>query len=167
MVGTQTRQDIQWDRDLLMLYERHYEALCAAARPIVGGTQAEELVQESFLRFHERQCHPQPGRELAYLRSMVLNSARSTLRRQGRLRSLPTPAICPEPIEEIWERKSAASEVRDAASTLKGRQAEVIALRYFEGLSESETAHRLGISTGSVKTHASRARTALRRELAS
>lgn len=43
-----------------------------------------------------------------------------------------------------------------ALRTLPCRQRECLALRYYLDLSEREIADALGISTGSVKTHASR-----------
>jgi RNA polymerase sigma factor (sigma-70 family) len=39
---------------------------------------------------------------------------------------------------------------------LPRRQREVLVLRYYDGASEAEIADVLGISTGAVKTHASR-----------
>ena len=50
----------------------------------------------------------------------------------------------------------------EALGTLSPRQRAVLVLRYFEDLTEAETAALLGISTGSVKTHHSRALSALR-----
>lgn len=48
---------------------------------------------------------------------------------------------------------------------LPRRQSEVVTLRYYLDLSEAEIAETLGISRGSVKTHASRALAALERTL--
>jgi RNA polymerase sigma factor (sigma-70 family) len=55
--------------------------------------------------------------------------------------------------------------VRQALCKLSKRQREVVTLRYFMDLSEQEIAHVLGCSTGSVKQHASRGLSALRRAL--
>ncbi|GAA1913509.1 sigma-70 family RNA polymerase sigma factor [Nocardioides hwasunensis] len=48
-----------------------------------------------------------------------------------------------------------------ALSELSPRQRAVVVLRYFEDLTEAETAEALGCSLGSVKTHHSRALAAL------
>ncbi|HEY8545228.1 MAG TPA: sigma-70 family RNA polymerase sigma factor, partial [Acidimicrobiales bacterium] len=54
-----------------------------------------------------------------------------------------------------------SAEVLAALRALPDRQREVLALRYYLELSEAEIAEALGISTGSVKTHAHRGLAAL------
>jgi len=49
--------------------------------------------------------------------------------------------------------------------SLPARQREVVVLRFFADLSVSETAAAIGASEGTVKTHTSRALTALREAL--
>jgi RNA polymerase sigma-70 factor (ECF subfamily) len=45
-----------------------------------------------------------------------------------------------------------ARRVRDALTKLKPRQREVLEIAYFEGLSQTEIATRLGVPLGTVKT---------------
>ena len=59
----------------------------------------------------------------------------------------------------------AVPEVLDAMRTLPRRQRECLVLRYYLDLSETEIASTLGISNGSVKSHASRGLAALARRL--
>ena len=56
-------------------------------------------------------------------------------------------------------------ELTDAVRALPRRQREVVVLRYFLDLSEHQIAEWLGISNGSVKRHASRATTALNKQM--
>jgi RNA polymerase sigma factor (sigma-70 family) len=52
-----------------------------------------------------------------------------------------------------------------ALATLTPRQRAVLILRYFDDLSEQQTAQALGVSTGTVKTTASRAVARLRKTI--
>ena len=53
-----------------------------------------------------------------------------------------------------------------ALAALPRQQRAVIVLRYYEDLSEAEIAATLGVSAGTVKSHAARAMRTLREQLA-
>src|SRR5262249_49313353 len=79
----------------------------------------------------------------------------SVLRRRavaGRHPVLPDPA--PPSAEETALGAVQLSAVRAALRALPARQREVLVLRYYAGLTETQIAAALGISRGSVKSHA-------------
>jgi len=102
-------------------------------------------------------CMRDPGRAAAYLRASVLNGCRSVLRARKRARLRGGAADYPA----VWSAESAAltgeerREVLAAVAQLPRRQREVLVLRYFLGLSDSEIAADLGVSRGTVVSTAS------------
>lgn len=152
--------------DLESAYREHYRSLVRLASLLVDdvGT-CEELVQEAFVSVWRRGVVlTQPDRLPAYLRSAVLNRARSHLRhavvRRRHLQVAPDPAPGAEAMAT-----DPGDEVLAALRTLPERQREVLALRYYLDLSETQIATTLGISKGSVKTHATRGLAALAERL--
>lgn len=174
--------------DLESAYRDQYASLVRLASILVDdvGT-CEEVVQEAFVRVWQRggAALRDPDRLPAYLRSAVLNGARSHLRkvvvRRRHLSSVPPPAATTGPdagpaagtdVEAVGTDTAEGPEAGAVASdetrqvlaalrTLPDRQREVLALRYYLDLSEAEIAVTLGISPGSVKTHAHRGLAAL------
>ena len=126
----------------------------------------EEVVQDAFVALHLHHGTVDPDRLPAYLRSAVLNAARSRLRRRrvadrlGRIR--PGSPATPEDEAILGDRRAA---VLAAVRRLPRRQQEVVVLRYWLDLSEADIAATLQISPGSVKTHASRALATVARTL--
>ena len=164
----------RWDADTAVeeLYAAHYRRLVRLSVLLVRDVEtAEEVVQDSFVAMHDRwRSLRDPDHGLAYLRQAVVNRSRSELRHRGvQAKHAGTAATSTGPLHQ--ERPGAdedamASERRaavlDALRTLPDRQREVLALRYYLDLSESDIASTLGISPGAVKTHASRGVAALR-----
>jgi len=152
--------------DLVLFYEQHYRDLVRLAAVLLDdvGT-CEEVVQDAFVRVWERPPHLRsPDRLPAYLRSAVLNGARSRLRRrrvqQHHLRVVRRRDAAP-PAEDAAMAADPDAAVLRALRALPARQREVLALRYYLDLPEAEIATTLGISAGSVKTHAHRGLQAL------
>ena len=144
--------------DLAAAYREHYRSLVRLASLLVDDVgRCEEIVQDAFVKVWRRPpVLTGDDRLPAYLRSAVLNGARSHLRRRGverrHLRAVGLAAAAPEhgPLTGDDDR------VLAALRSLPDRQREVLALRYYLDLSEAEIAATLGISAGSVKTHAHR-----------
>ncbi len=164
-------QTLPWDADSAVeqLFASHYRPLVRLAVLLVRdqGT-AEEVVADSFVALHGRWRRlREPDKALAYLRQSVVNRARSALRHRAVVsRHPPEPPPDRAGADEDAVAAERRTQVLDALRRLPDRQREVLALRYYLDLSEAQIAETLGISRGSVKTHASRGAAALRPLLA-
>ena len=154
--------------DLAGTYREHYRSLVRLASLLLDdvGT-CEEVVQDAFVKVWQRgPALRTPDRLPAYLRSAVLNGARSQIRRRivrrRHLEAVPDPAPAAEATAMAGDPDRA---VLRALRTLPERQREVLVLRFYLDLSEAEIAATLGISAGSVKTHASRGLATLAQQL--
>jgi len=122
---------------------------------------AEDLVQEALVKVYRRWdrvwAADQPE---AYVRRIVVNEATNWRRRR---RNSETPAPVPEGVvgdgvETLAERDL----VMRALGRLPSRQRAVLALRFYEDLSEAQIAEVLGCAPGTVRSLTNRALTALR-----
>jgi RNA polymerase sigma-70 factor (sigma-E family) len=148
------------------------EPLVRAAYLVVGDlAEAEDLVQECLIKVASRwprvrtMDHPR-----AYARRVLINLALDGSGRRVRRRGeLELPDALHEGRDEGSARELAAvdsrSELEQALAKLPPRQRAVLVLRYFEDLSEADTAAALGCSLGTVKSTASRALTRLQSTL--
>lgn len=152
--------------DLRGLYREHRVELVRLAALLVGD-EAEEVVHDAFVRTHLAWGRLRdPDRALSYLRSAVLNGARSRLRHRKVVDR--TRLGRPGPGESAEATAMAGEEHRRVVAALRSlptRQRECLALRYYLDLSEAEIAAALRISRGSVKTHVHRGLAALAERL--
>jgi RNA polymerase sigma-70 factor (sigma-E family) len=151
------------------LFEVHYPGLVRLAVLLLGNqSSAEDIVQDSFIKLHRRwRFLRDPDRAVAYLRTAVVNGSRSRGRRISleRRHSLVEQTALAPSAESSVLAAAEADAVWAAITDLPQRQREVMVLRYWLDLPEAQIASTLGISAGSVKTHASRALASLGREL--
>ncbi|MQA04777.1 MAG: SigE family RNA polymerase sigma factor [Streptosporangiales bacterium] len=157
----------QWEADeaVTELYGAHYRSLVRLAVLLVRDLEtAEDIVQDAFVAMHGawRRLRDQE-RALPYLRQAVVNKARSALRRRKvEIKYAPNPG----PDAPSAEYGAIGSLERDtvlaALDRLPVRQRETLILRYYSDLSEAQIAEAMGISRGSVKSHAARAMAAMR-----
>lgn len=144
--------------DLGSMHRDHYRSLVRLASLLVDdvGT-CEEIVQDAFVQVWRRGPALRDEERLpAYLRSAVLNGARSHLRHTKVARRHLQPAPDPTEGPEADPLAGDHDRVLAALRSLPDRQREVLALRYYLDLGEADIAATLGISAGSVKTHAHR-----------
>ncbi len=159
----------QAPRTLADLYRDHRMRLVRLAILLVDEpATAEDVVQEAFAGLHRHWSGLRDeAAALGYLRTAVVNGARSVLRRRRTAREYVPPHQATARSAESLAMLSAEHQaVVDALGTLPPRQREVLVLRYYGGLSEAEIAESTGISRGTVKSTASRALDAVARVLA-
>jgi len=150
------------------LWQAHSDSMIRLAALLLGGTDAaEDVVQEAFIRvFDARERLDDPDRAVGYLRTTVVNLARSRWRRRlVARRYAPMPAPEPAGPEERALVELRRAEVIGALRRLPRREKEAVVLRYYADLSEAQAAETLGISIGSVKAYTSRGLAALGRML--
>lgn len=153
--------------DLPALYDQHYRSLVKLASFYVDDVEsAEEVVQDAFVKLVKGRIRVESGKEAAYLRSMVLNGARSALRkRRVRRNKHPEPPGLVAAAEESGVERLERERLLGVLRTLPAKQASVLVLRYYFDLSEREIAETLDIAPGSVKSHAHRGLKKMRAEL--
>ena len=131
--------------------------------------EAEDLVQDCLFKVARRwprvRRMTQPG---AYARRVLVNlaldSARGRARRRGELG--PAPSVAEGSPRDLLAGLETRAELLDALARLTPRQRAVLVLRYFNDLTEAQTAEVLGCSPGTVKSNASRGLARLREVLA-
>jgi len=159
--------------DLAALFRQHHGALVRLAMFLVHDLPtAEDIIQDVFARIQARPgASFEPGGELAYLRACVINGCRSVhrrraiVRRAGAGRGLLDQDTAYASAEAEVIKAEERRRVLAALAALPARRREVLVLRYYLGLSESQIAQTLGISPGTVKSTAARAIAALARQL--
>ncbi|WP_432975431.1 SigE family RNA polymerase sigma factor [Dactylosporangium sp. CA-233914] len=153
------------------LFGAHYRALVRLAVLLLRDEGvAEDVVQDAYVALHRRWWRLRDAdKALSYLRTSVVNGARSALRKRGvQERHI---ARGPDGPQVVASAETGAlsllahREVLAAVRRLPARQREAIVLRYYAELSEAEIADAMGVSRGAVKSHASRGMAALRQSL--
>ena len=146
------------------LHRVEYRSLVRLARLLLDDVAtSEEVVQDAFVALQLRwRTVREPEKAAAWLRSAVLNGARSQLRkRRVRDRLLPRPAPDAAAADGYAVAADEHRRVVAALQQLPRRQREALVLRFYLELSERETAEAMGVSAGSVKTHVHRGLAAL------
>ncbi len=96
-----------------------------------------------------------------YVRRIIVNEHNSLWRRPWKRRESATDQVPEQPCTEA-RAGTADADLWTFVQSLPRKQRAAIVLRYYEELSEAETAEVLGVSVGTVKSQTSRALAALR-----
>jgi RNA polymerase sigma-70 factor (sigma-E family) len=146
------------ERSFAAVFNAHHrDAVRLAYLLTSDATQAEDIVAEAFAKVYVRWKRGEVRDVGAYLRRAVANEANSKLRRRylerreaGRQRGDDRG------VRLVDEQAADRDEVWSALGRLPARQRQAVVLRYYEDLSEADTAELLGVSVGTVKSQVSR-----------
>jgi RNA polymerase sigma-70 factor (sigma-E family) len=166
MIESRVRERVERDK-LDELYRAYAPDAVRLAYLLTGDARlAEDLAQDAFVRVLGRfRDIRSPESFWWYLRRTVVNLSRSYFRRRRIERAFLE--------KERGQRERAVADdpderrvMQQALLTLRPGQRAAVVLRYFEDLTEAQTADVLGWPVGTVKSTVSRAMDRLREELA-
>ncbi len=145
-------------------FEAHHAMVFRAAYKVTGNAQdAEDVLQTVFLRLAGRDLSTDVVENAeAYLRRAAVNASINLLEQRSRsnvpLESAPEPSVA-------GDNAGLRESLRLAMAKLGPRNAEMFALRFIEGYSNTEIADQFGVSSLVVAVTLHRARKQLQREL--
>ncbi|MFC7726019.1 SigE family RNA polymerase sigma factor [Nocardioides sp. GCM10028917] len=143
-----------------------WSSLYRTAYLLTGDHQrAEDVAQTALMKVYL--AWPRVGSMIhpaAYARKVMINELTSWWRRRSNTES-PTLTLVEATQPAFDDTVVLASAIWAEVLALAPRQRAVVVLRYYEDRSEAEIAELLGISAGSVKTHAHHAMAKLRSRL--
>lgn len=154
-------------RAAAQLYDKYSASMFALAVRIVGeGADAEDVVLDAFTQAWNKAAtyEGDRGSVLGWLTTMTRTRALDCVRSRGRrAKAVDTASrsmgddpvgvagagVSASDVVELGER---ADAVNSAMSVLSGQQRNAIELAFFEGLTHTEIAERLGEPLGTIKT---------------
>lgn len=142
------------------VYERYARPMYTVAMQVLGRPElAADAVQQAFVQAWRAAGSYSPDADIApWLFTITRRAAIDAWRKERRhvvmdVDELAEPSVPGPSLEAQWE----AWEVRQALDELPADEREVVRLAYVDGLTQSETADRLAIPIGTVKSRTHRA----------
>jgi len=142
-------------------------ALLRTAYLLTGnGQQAEELVQDTLVRLYPKWARVEAADvPLAYVRRSIANAHINQMRRSGRrelaFEQVPERSDPHDALGQLADRDQIWAGLR----LLSARQRAALVLRFFEDLSDEQTAAALGCRVGTVRSLVSRGLGTLREQM--
>lgn len=162
------------------LYDRYAPGMYGVALRVTrDAADAEDVIAEAFAQAWREAARysAERGSVAAWLVTMVRSRALDAVRRRGRQDRLEDRASAETAVDPVamgsapvrpdlaTEADDRARRMREALATLPEAQREVLALAYYDGLSQAEIADRLTVPLGTVKTRTRLALAKLREAL--
>tara|TARA_B100001939_G_scaffold346979_1_gene367226 strand:+ start:3722 stop:4321 length:600 start_codon:yes stop_codon:yes gene_type:complete len=156
-----------------MLVDRHLATHLAFAARLLGSNQdAEDVMQEAFVRIWKHAGNWDPARNAKFTTwfyRIVMNLCLDVLRKHKPGDDLENAhdVTSEEPsAEEEMDRQQKSHRLREALESLPERQKTAVVLCYLEELSNKEAAHIMGVSVNAMEALLVRARRKLATVLA-
>ena len=147
------RSGVDGESFAVVFNEHHRRAVRLAYVLTSDADLAEDVVAEAFVKVYVRWRRGEVRDVGAYLRRAVANEANSRLRRRYLERREATRRHGDDRgVRLVDDGAADRDEIWTALERLPARQRQAVVLRYYEDLSEAETAEVLGCSVGTVKS---------------
>ena len=148
------------------LFDRHHSRLYRLARRLAPSAEdAEDLVQETFLRATRAAVPPGPTDEEAWLVRVLVNIRRDQWRRAALRARYVRTAVLPSAADGAEGAVVARATVWRALDALTPRRRAVLVMHDLEDLPIREIASVLGIAGATARWHLSKGRKQLARVL--
>lgn len=144
---------------ILMLYDEYHDMVYRLALSATRSTQdAEDVVQNVFLKLLDGRHPPEPGKERPWLIKVTVNACRDLMRSGWWRKTEPLDETIPFSAPE-------ESGLFEAVMALPPKYRVVVHLHYYEGYTCGEIARILRLSPSAVSMRLTRARNLLRSNL--
>ena len=149
------------ESEVIRLYNIYSDSIFKLAYSYVGSMQdAEDIVQNIFLKLIQKDIHISTGKEKSYLLTMTVNACKDFMKSAGQRLAVP--------FEEVTADKAVMnafteeeSELFESLKKLPEDYRVTIHLHYFEGYKVKEIAKILKVSQSAVTMRLTRGRNML------
>lgn len=148
------------DQHFAEFFRANGQSLLRTAVLLSAGNQhaAEDLLQDALVNCLRKW----PTRKIEFPAAYVRTTMARLAQRRRLARTVPTPDLHDRSVQDQTWQVDQRDVLLTALHALAPRQRSAVVLRYWEGLSEAETATALGCSVGTVKSQTHRALRTLR-----
>ena len=161
LVGLALEGDSRGFAGLVRMHQRR--AYSVARAIVLTHEDAEDAVQEGFLRAYQALATFDPGKPFgAWLNRIIANAALDLARRKKVRNTDDLSDAMPSPFRDPAEDAELRARLQDALAKLPERSRAVIVLHDVEGFTHAEIGEMLGIPGGTARSDLHHARQRLR-----
>jgi RNA polymerase sigma-70 factor, ECF subfamily len=155
-----------WERFEALYRSSRDDVYAYVATLLRDRSAAEDVTEQAFERAYRkrRTFDRRRGEERAWLFGIARNAALDELRRRQRQAVLETEPPADQAEDEPDGLELRRTAVRSAVARLSARERELVALKFYSGLSNQELARVLGLSESAAGTRLHRVMEKLRKE---